>query len=527
MKANNEFFFKERKDRLVLIILLLGFILRLIEFFNLPIIQRDSPLYLYQAMVLATGDSSLLDLCGLSSRIKEINLFSIAIVPFYYLFKDWEITGKVVSLISSSLSLVLLYFILRKFLEKPILYLVLLVYSLNPTLIKESAEVMRESFFTFLVLLGVWLFIKGYQSEYKRRIFFFVLANLFWVLSSWVRVEGLFLIVLSFLYLLGSFIFSQDKKSSLTILLSFSVIPLILLLSIIWYVSFYKGFLLIELKGKVALLNPFEQPFAKALKNFRYLDIPMPSPYFWDILKQNLWLVAFGTTFFYKFIPALHFPNFLLFLAGFKNLKNLIKKKPLVVYFLVLSVGYFLGLWYFTFTKWYMEKRYMLPLLYFVSPIVALGIANVKNYLEQRFGLSSKKVGVLLIVYIVLFSSLKVFQPERVDKLWLKQVALDIAKGIPDEELKVCSEKACKNLVFTREGRILFYIANYKGFVLYPAMEDKKFYVRLGEKPVDEIVNYISSKGYKIAVLEKEVFKDKTIILKQRLESLGIKAHVL
>jgi len=147
MKANNEFFFKERKDRLVLIILLLGFILRLIEFFNLPIIQRDSPLYLYQAMVLATGDSSLLDLCGLSSRIKEINLFSIAIVPFYYLFKDWEITGKVVSLISSSLSLVLLYFILRKFLEKPILYLVLLVYSLNPTLIKESAEVMRESFF--------------------------------------------------------------------------------------------------------------------------------------------------------------------------------------------------------------------------------------------------------------------------------------------------------------------------------------------------------------------------------------------
>lgn len=313
----------------------------------------------------------------------------------------------------------------------------------------------------------------------------------------------------------------------MTILLSFSVIPLILLLSIIWYVSFYKGFLLIELKGKVALLNPFEQPFAKALKNFRYLDIPMPSPYFWDILKQNLWLVAFGTTFFYKFIPALHFPNFLLFLAGFKNLKNLIKKKPLVVYFLVLSVGYFLGLWYFTFTKWYMAKRYMLPLLYFVSPIVALGIANVKNYLEQRFGLSSKKVGVLLIVYIVLFSSLKFFQPERVDKLWLKQVALDIAKGIPDEELKVCSEKACKNLVFTREGRILFYIANYKGFVLCPAMEDKKFYVRLGEKPVDEIVNYISSKGYKIAVLEKEVFKDKTIILKQRLESLGIKAHVL
>jgi hypothetical protein len=253
----------------------------------------------------------------------------------------------------------------------------------------------------------------------------------------------------------------------------------------------------------------------------------MPSPYFWDILKQNLWLVALGTTFFYKFIPAIHFPIFLLFLAGFKNLKNFIKEKQMITYFLMLSAGYFLGLWYFTFTKWYMEKRYMLPLLYFISPIIALGITNVKNYLEQRFKFSSKKVWVLLIVYIVFFSSLKVFQPERVDKLGLKKVALEIAKVIPDEDARACSEKACKNLVFTREGRVLFYIAKYKGLLLCPAIEDRAFYFKLGEKPVDEVVNYITSKGYKVAVLEKEVFKEKALILKQKLETSGIKTYIL
>ena len=516
-----------RLDKKLVLILAVGIVLRIYLFFAMPIISRDSPIYLYQAMVLATGNLNLLDLCGLSSRIKEINLFSIAIVPFYYLFKDWEIAGKLVSFVSSSLSLILLYLILRNLLKGPILYLVLLIYSFNPTLIKESAEVMRESFFTLLVLLGLLFFIKGYQSENKRRVFFFVLANLFWILSSWVRVEGIFLIALSFLYLLGIFIFSQDKRSSLATLLSFSPIPLILLLGGIWYVSFYKGFLLVELKEKLILLNPFEQPFAKALKNFRYLDIPMPSPYFWDILKQNLWLVAFGTTFFYKFIPAIHFPIFLLFLAGFKNLKNFIKEKQMITYFLVLSAGYFLGLWYFTFTKWYMEKRYMLPLLYFISPIIALGITNVKNYLEQRFKFSSKKVWVLLVVYIVFFSSLKVFQPERVDKLGLKKVALEIAKVISDEDVRACSEKVCKNLVFTREGRVLFYIAKYKGLLLCPAIEDRAFYFKLGEKPVDEVVNYITSKGYKVAVLEKEVFKEKALILKQKLETSGIKAYIL
>ena len=520
-------FIKLKLDKSLGLILAIGVILRLYSFFALELISRDSPFYLYQAMVLTTGNLNLLESCGLSSKIREINLFSVSIVPFYYLFRDWEIAGKLVSFISSSLSLVFLYFILKNFLKGPILHLTLLVYSFNPTLIKESAEVMRESFFTFLVLCGVWFFIKGYQSFDKGKIFFFGLANLFWVLSSWVRVEGIFLIALSFLYLFGQLIFFKDKRSSLANLLSFSLIPFILLLGGMWYITFYKKFLLIELKSKLVLLNPFEQPFAQALKNFRYLDIPMPSPYFWDILKQNLWLVAFGTTFFYKFIPALHFPIFLLFLVGFKNLRNFVKENPVIIYFLVLSAGYFIGLWYFTFTKWYMEKRYMLPLLYFVSPIIALGILNVKNFLEKRFSLSSKKVLILLIVYIVFFSSVKIFQPERNEKIKFKHVALKIANTIPEEEIKSCSERACKNLVFTKEGRVLFYIANYKGFFLCPAVEDKIFYAKLEKWSVDEIVNYIVSKGYRVAVLEKEVFKENTFVLKQRLETLGIKTYIL
>jgi len=515
------------KDWIIIIILFVGFILRLFEFFNLLIIQRDSPLYLYQAMVLATGKLNLLELCGISSRITEINLFSLVVIPFYYLFRDWEIAGKVVSLISSSLSLILLYIILRNFSDKVILYLVLLVYSFNPTLIKESAEVMRESFFTFLVLLGVLFSIKGYQSGHKRKIFFFLLANLSWILSSWVRIEGIFFIFLSFLYLLGVLVFSKNRKNSLITLLNFSIIPLTLLLVIIWYLSFYKGFLLTELKGKLTLLNPFEQPFAKALKNFRYLDIPMPSPYFWDMLKQNLWLVAFGTTFFYKFIPAIHFSNFLFFLAGSKNLKSFVKEKPIVFYLLFLSLGYFFGLWYFTFTKWYMEKRYMLPLLFLVSPIIALGMENIKNFAQQKFNLSFNKFFAFLIVYIVFFSSIKFFQEHRSDKLWIKEVAVEIAVTIPDDQVKLCSGSACKNLVFTREGRVLFYVSNFKKVILCPAVEDRTFYVKLGEKSTDEIVDYIASKGYRFAVLEKEVFKEKVVILKQRLKSLGIKVYVV
>ncbi len=64
-----------RFDKNFLIILTLATFVRLYEFFNVYIISRDSPLYLYQAMVIYSGKLNLLELCGYSSRIKEINLF--------------------------------------------------------------------------------------------------------------------------------------------------------------------------------------------------------------------------------------------------------------------------------------------------------------------------------------------------------------------------------------------------------------------------------------------------------------------
>jgi hypothetical protein len=277
----------------------------------------------------------------------------------------------------------------------------------------------------------------------------------------------------------------------------------------------------------LTLLNPFEQPFAKELKNFRYLSIPSPSPYFWDMVKQNLWLIAFGTTFFYKFIPALHFPNFLILLAGLKKVVSFIKEKPLSLYFVIISLGYLVCLWYFTFTKWYMEKRYMLPLLYSVSIIIGLGLLNIREFLTKRFSLSSKLVISLLIIYIILSSAVKIFEKERVEKLKLKIVAHEIAKSVSYEEIRACSKGACKDLVLTIDPRVLFYLSNITKVPLCPTIEDRFFYNNLGSKSVDEIINFIKSKSYRIVILEREVFKEKTEILREELTKLGMKVYVL
>jgi hypothetical protein len=169
----------------------------------------------------------------------------------------------------------------------------------------------------------------------------------------------------------------------------------------------------------------------------------------------------------------------------------------------------------------------MLPLLYSVSIIVGLGLLNIKEFLTKRFSLSSKFVISLLIICIILSSAVKIFQKERIEKLKLKVVAHEIAKSVSYEEVRSCSKEACKDLVLTIDPRVLFYLSNITKVPLCPTSEDRFSYNNLGSKSVDEIINFIKSKGYRIVILEREVFKEKMEILREEFRKLGVKVYVL
>lgn len=517
---------KPKIDIIFIGLFLIGVLFRLYAFFNTYVISRDSPLYLYQAMVIFQGDLNLLKLCGFSGRIRELNFFSISIVPFYYIFKDWELAGKFLSFFSSSLSILLHYLILKNFFQGVPLYLTLLVYLFNPTIIEESAEILRESYFTFLVLLGVYTFIKALKSSLKKQIVLFGLSNIFWLLSAWVRVEGIVFIILTELYLFVRLLISMNKKA-LVSLLSFLFVPTLLFLVVLVHLLWFKGFLITELYGLSIFVNPFNQPLKYTLESFKYLNLPVPTPYFWDMVAQNLWLIAFSIVFFYKFLPALSFQNFLFILFSFKNLRNYLKTNSLLSYFIFVSCSYFIILWYFIFTKWYMEKRYMLPLIFLISPLIAIGIINLKNICINKFQLTAKQFVILLSFYIIIFSVFKIFKPDRKNLLYVKEVAMNIANTMSDQYLNKCAKEACQNMIFTREGRIFFYISNSKRLPLCPKAENRIFYANLKNYSTEEIVNFILSKGYKYAVLEEKVFGDKLLNLKEALEKNEIKVFIL
>ena len=138
----------------------------------------------------------------------------------------------------------------------------------------------------------------------------------------------------------------------------------------------FTSFILSEIKGKIIFFNPFKQPIAQLLEGFKYQNIPSPTPYFWDMVKQNLWLIALGTTLFYKFLPALHISNLPLILLGLRNLRLL----PQNIYFhYLLFISSLLFLTYYFF---YIHKMVYGKTLH-VTTIV---------YTKSNFTLWNKKI---------------------------------------------------------------------------------------------------------------------------------------
>ncbi len=511
------------KRSYIFLILLLGIFLRLWAFFHNYGINPDATLYLYQTWALAKGNFSLLKICAISSRIKEINLFSVSIVPFFYIFKNLEIAGKCVSFIASSLSLCFLYFILKRYFKGLVLYLTLLIYAIHPILIKESSEILRESLFSFYFLIGLWSFLKGLEVSNKWKGFYLMFSSITWILSAWIRIEGLFFVIFSGIYLFGKLLFTSDKKEALKNLFWFLILPLIGFILGLIYLSYFKGFIITEWLSKAKITNPFTQPYRKVLKTFEYKNIPAPSPYFWDMVRQNLWLIALGTTLFYKFIPALYAPNLIFLLAGFKNLKNNLKKHQFLFYFLSFSIFYIIILWFFAFTHWYMEKRYMLPLIYLLSPFLGLGIENLINWFKEKFSnLSYQKIVTIVCLYIVIFSLPKSMASIRKRKLGIKKIGVEIAKYLPKTIENVCKTTRCESLIFTSKCEIIFFAGNAKGFMMCPKFINSKFYYWLSQRP-EKFIKYIKNKNYKFVVLEERYLKRNLNIVKEKLIKEGYK----
>ena len=396
-------------SRLAILIIFLGFILRLFAFQSSYIINLDGTLYIQQAKASYYHLWDSLTIC-----FPYLSNYPILIAFTYKLFGDWVVAAKAVSLIFSSLSLIPLYLLLRRFFDETITSFTLLIFALNPAFIDLCGKVIRGPIYWFFSLIGLYLFTL--QIE-KKNYLHLVFCSIALFIAAWARLEAILYIIMSFFYI---FVIAKEKKLQNLFFFLFPVILIIVILLI-------SNIHIKELFAPQQIANKL----SGALENYQTLRANLSkiidqsptgfSPYFFPKVRNLIWFIAIGALF-VQITRAFFLPFFLIFALGLVGLRGRIKEDPRLLYLAILSASSLILLYLQTLYNWAMVSRFIALFLFPSFFVVGFGLEKIINYLHSKFKL--KKSMAYIVVCLLIFSIAlpKNLKAGRTDKVVFKEI---------------------------------------------------------------------------------------------------------
>ncbi len=393
--------------RALALLILISLVIKLWVYFRTPVVNSDAFEYINQAKLLYQGRILDAKNCGKN----YLSLYHFLIPISYRIFGDWIIAARALSLFFSVICLIPVYLSLLLMFDKKTAFFSSLLFSVNPFLSRLSTDVIKDQMFWFFLCSGIFFAILWLNKEKK---IYFILSFLSFLISSFIRIEGLLFALSSPFFLL----FLTGKKKWLLVCSIF-----IFLLSLAFFIrpEIWK----LYLSPRLTLLNYF--------KNFSLKRLLELSPH---ILGGGI-LYVFSI------------PYFLIFLIGIKGLKRHLKRIEFI-YLILLSFEAFLLLIIFFGAVCY-SRRY-LSIFFFPSFFL---IAPCIHYLIDKYG-KSRNFALFLTLFIIISCFLYNLKLRRKDALIYKKAGEYIAS----------IEKGRPALVLSYDRRIDLY-ANLKSFYIF------------------------------------------------------------
>lgn len=237
------------KKTIILLILLVAvvFVVRLTIAFNTYVISSDGPFYLSVAQSFAAGDYK-------SAMQKQffhpLYPFLIAIASNFV--SDWEWAGLLLSILFSSLGVIPIYLIGKRYFPYPVVIISCLFYAFHPQASRLSASILTTGVFIGILLFALWVTIIAMET-YRYKYFF--ISGLLSFIMYLVRPDGIIFLLLSLIGILVNIHKSAGKnktvfKKSISILIL--IIPWIVLMPPYLY-SVYSVARKVDISGKASL----------------------------------------------------------------------------------------------------------------------------------------------------------------------------------------------------------------------------------------------------------------------------------
>lgn len=360
-----------------------------------PVVDSDGALYIQQAKALFY--SPYQEMFNCSSYFSCVPIF---IAFAYKVLGDWVMAARGISILFGTLTLIPLYWLLRRFFDETISSLTLLVFVLIPSFVTLSQDIICGPIYWFLALLGIYFFILQIDKKNYRYLFF---SGLLFLLGSWVRIECCLYILISAMFLL----FNKGEQKLVKLL--FFILPFIIAGIIMDYLLFIKNnsMSLFDLTRILNDLSSLILNYKKLSSNLGLLADHLPagvSPFFFQKVQDLTWLIGLATAL--NIIQTtFYLPFFITLMVGMQESKRRQLKDPRLNYLSYLYVAAFFVLYAQILYNWSMEPQFVALFLLPAFIFIGFGIEKISHGIQNKFRVRKKNsfliIGVMIFLLVL------------------------------------------------------------------------------------------------------------------------------
>ena len=407
----------------VSLLLLLAAALRLVSLSREPMLNPDGIAYILQAKAFYLHQAEQF----LNVYPYPTNL-SLMIAGIYGFIGDWVVSGQIVSIFFSLLTIIPFYFLNRIFWNRQTAFTIVILYVASPLFIELSHEIIRGPQFWFFLSLGLWAFCYFMEKE-NRPGYLLIISSTAFIMTAWSRIEGLLPLLLGAGWLIFDYRFRKPRY------LVAYFLPILL-------IFLFSGLLSLNIDLPKALLHGFVGRLDAAINRFQWLrnallnlELSPPLgvvPDFFDKARDLIWFLALGVTShcLIKTFGIIFFPLTIFGIVKIPNFKPIFnsKKRPLLFLILLLLSGLTV-IYIQILLNWSSSERFV-ALIYFPGLIFAgYGFNKLFAFWHQLKPDSHPASYLWLCLLLLLFALPSVVDSgNRIRSLVFKELGLHLAE---------------------------------------------------------------------------------------------------
>jgi hypothetical protein len=471
-----------RAIRMIHLVILIGIAIRAFAAFQTYVINPDGMLYIQQAKAIFHGDWQLLRSC-----LPFVSSYPFLIAAAHWAVPSWIDSARVISVLFGSLTLVPLYFLLRRFADERTSCLCVLLYAFIPYLVGGSADLIRDPIGWFFLVSGCYFFVRQLETRetLRKRFFYLTSSYVLFLMAGWARPETFMFLIFSCCYSFLHSLFSEDKRYFFVAIASLLPVGFFLMAGIMLFdpsFSDYSGKAAVKLSASLEHYRNLRQQLGALADD---LDRGVLKS-FLSKTRNLIWLVDLGVLIGSSF-AGIFYPYVPFFGLGFFGLWARLRKDPKVVYLFSLSMlGYGLLLFH-VLQFWYFEYRFLHIVILPGCILAAFGIEKTIQVFQARMGWKASVAVVVISFYIIAFGLGKNIKKREEDKV----VSLNIAEYISKQEKPGFEFTS----ILTGESSLLKLVPFYVN--LHLPIGFCPFYVAPSIKNNEELIQYAEEKDVK------------------------------